>query len=357
MELRHILPDVPLFNRYFDPFVGGGSVFMAMDAEEYFINDVSGELMELYGCIAATDRDFFRYAEEMDKSWRRAALFAEANPALAEMYKRHRAGLVGKEELRAFLRAFCADERVPILRIPGGTFGTFPCPLPEEMEASLLRKMERMRKIEANRHELSDADLYANIETAVKSALYASYRHLYNRKGIRESDRKLHCALFFFVRNYAYGGMFRYSGEGDFNVPYGGIAYNGKSMVKKLGYYRSRPVLDRFTRTRIHNLDFEEFLRSAKPSEDDFVFLDPPYDSEFSTYARNAFTREDHRRLAGFMLNECKAKWMMIIKDTDFISGLYDKKGIGIRAFDKEYLVNFMNRNDRKVTHLLITNY
>ena len=47
----------------------------------------------------------------------------------------------------------------------------------------------------------------------------------------------------------------------------------------------------------------------------------------------------------------------MIIKYTDFIYQLYHQEGIQIRTFDKEYLVSFMNRNDKKVTHLLITNY
>lgn len=85
--------------------------------------------------------------------------------------------------------------------------------------------------------------------------------------------------------------------------------------------------------------------------------MDPPYDSEFSTYAQHAFTRDDQERLAHYMIYECKAKWMMIIKNTDFVYELYNKKGINIRTFDKEYLVSFMNRNDKKVTHLLITNY
>ena len=58
-----------------------------------------------------------------------------------------------------------------------------------------------------------------------------------------------------------------------------------------------------------------------------------------------------------FMIKECKAKWMLIIKNTDFIYDLYNKDGINIRTFDKEYLVSFMNRNEKKVTHLLITNY
>ena len=151
--------------------------------------------------------------------------------------------------------------------------------------------------------------------------------------------------------------MFRYSSRGDFNVPYGGIAYNSKLMAKKLNYYRSKPLRNHFANARIYNLDFEDFLRKTQPSIDDFVFLDPPYDSEFSTYAQNEFSREDQKRLANYLIEDCRAKWMLIIKNTEFIYGLYNRPGINIRTFDKEYLVSFMNRNDKKVTHLLITNY
>lgn len=33
-------------------------------------------------------------------------------------------------------------------------------------------------------------------------------------------------------------------------------------------------------------MDFYEFMNTYKPKKNDFVFLDPPYDSEFSTYAK-----------------------------------------------------------------------
>ena len=46
-----------------------------------------------------------------------------------------------------------------------------------------------------------------------------------------------------------------------------------------------------------------------------------------------------------------------MIKNTDLIYSLYNKEGIKIRSFDKEYTVSFMNRNDKKAKHLLITNY
>ena len=51
-ELKYIIPNLPVFNRYFEPFVGGGAVFTGIQAEEYFINDLSSELIELYTSIA-----------------------------------------------------------------------------------------------------------------------------------------------------------------------------------------------------------------------------------------------------------------------------------------------------------------
>lgn len=356
-ELKYILPNAPQFERFIEPFVGGGSVFMGIKANKYFINDFSTELIELYHCIEKSDKEFFKYVELMDASWNNSVDFFISNPQLIETYVGYRNEQIGKSELKEFIHTFCKNNRQSILDIVGNVFASLPCILLKEMETNLFRKMVRMRELEIEKHTLPDGDLNDNIETAIKSAVYMNYRYLYNNKEIAENNPKLHCALFFFMRNYAYSGMFRYSSKGEFNVPYGGIAYNSKLLNKKLSYYKSKELLSHFKKTKIFNLDFEKFLRTVEPRENDFIFLDPPYDSEFSTYAQNAFTRDDQKRLANYLINECKAKWMMIIKNTDFIYGLYNKKGINIRTFDKEYVVSFMNRNDKKVTHLLITNY
>lgn len=356
-ELKYIIANAPRFERYYEPFVGGGAVFMGIRAKEYYINDLSSELIDLYNCIAITDKDFFIYTEEMDKSWENAVSFFNSNLFLIETYIDYRQELIGKKDLKAFIHAFCGNKKDIILDILGDIFRIYPSILLKELESNLFRKMVRMKEIEIKKYKLPEKDLYDNIETAIKSALYMNYRFLYNSKDIQKNNKTLHCALFFFMRNYAYSGMFRYSSKGDFNVPYGGIAYNSKQMTKKLNYYHSKPLLNHFIDTHIFNMDFENFLRTTEPKENDFVFLDPPYDSEFNTYAQNTFTKEDQKRLAHYMINECKAKWMMIIKNTEFIYDLYNKHGINIRTFDKKYLVSFMNRNNKKVTHLLITNY
>ena len=356
-ELQHIIPNLPSFKRYFEPFVGGGAVFMGINAETYFINDLSEELIELYKNISTSDHDFFRYIEAIDRTWIKAKEFFTQHPKLKEIYCDYRDQQTEQPEFKEAVHTFCKEYKAQINGIMDETIQKFPSILINEMERNLSRKMSRMRELEIQRHPLPSKDLDDNIETAIKSAVYMNFRHLYNNKEIAIANPKLHSALFFYMRNYAYSGMFRYSSKGDFNVPYGGIAYNSKLMAKKSDYYHSAELLHHFSTTHIYNLDFEEFLRKTKPSKDDFIFLDPPYDSEFSTYAQNAFTQDDQRRLANYLLTQCEAKWMMIIKDTDFIHSLYDKQGIYIRSFDKEYRVSFMNRNDRKATHLLITNY
>ena len=65
-ELKYILPNLPKrANRYFEPFVGGGAVYFALNSEYYYINDKSLELICLYKMIAEQNEDFlYKYHEK-----------------------------------------------------------------------------------------------------------------------------------------------------------------------------------------------------------------------------------------------------------------------------------------------------
>lgn len=357
-ELKYIIPNLPeKFNRYFEPFVGGGSVFMSIKSNEYYINDLSEELISLYNNIATSNKQFYRYAEAINIAWHKAGMFFNNHHELVDLYQKYRASTISNEELKTYISHFCELNYLEILNILDENLLRFENILIPETSKNIYRKMTRMRDLELKKFDLPERDLYDNIETSIKSALYMNFRNLYNSYNIKQQHKELHSALFLFIRNYSYSGMFRYNDKGEFNVPYGGIAYNSKTLDKKLDYYKSEEVHTHLNETNIYNLDFETFLKKCAPNENDFIFLDPPYDSEFSTYAQNEFTREDQTRLANYLIYECKAKWMMIIKNTEFIYSLYNKDGIKIKSFEKEYLVSFMNRNDKKVTHLIITNY
>jgi len=355
-ELKFIIPEAPVFNNYYEPFVGGGSVFTAFTANHFFINDKSEELINFYEYISSTDSNFFRWAEAIDESWKRMSRLSENETELKALYLLFRDDEISEAELCSKVATHLLEESSRFATCLNERFVWNREELYSLSQATLQRKLIRMKKIERERTMMPEKDIMKNIETAYMGSLYTYFRSLYNNE-IYSDDRAFHTALFLFLRNFAYSGMFRYNEDGKFNVPYGGISYNGKSLTKALAYYQSKALRDRFAKTTITNLDFEDFLNLHQPQANDFVFLDPPYDSDFSTYAQNSFGKEDQKRLADYLMKKCRAKWMMIIKATPFILSLYENRGLTIKTFDKTYQVSFMNRNDRDVKHLIIANY
>ncbi len=357
-ELSHIKKHAPQwFENYYEPFVGGGSVYMAFDAKHHFINDKSNELIALYRYIADQNQGFFRWLEIIMQTWKDTLEYVFNHKELCEWYMQFRQDEIEEFMMKGKLHMFVKAERNNIESLLPLNFAWQRETFSKEIDQCLAHKIVRMKKIEKERQQMPDQDIFDNIETAFMSALYTYFRALYNNKEICGQQPELATALFVFLRNYAYSGMFRYNDKGEFNVPYGGISYNHKLMQTKIDYYHSKELLGHFAKTTIANLDFEEFFRMYPPTEKDFVFLDPPYDTEFSTYAQNEFTQFDQKRLADYLCEECKAKWQMVIKYTPFIYDLYNRDGIIIQKFDKKYLVSFMNRNDKDVEHLIITNY
>jgi len=360
-ELKYILPNLPQekFLDYYEPFVGGGAVYTAVQADKYYINDKSDELITLYRSFTNRDRQlFFKALDEIIHNWDLLTTVIQNNTTFfIETYKQYSTDNIDDNKLKDILFEFILTHSDQFNGMFSSIFNFNIENFIKEIKINLIRKIKRMKQLEKIKNILPNNEILDNIETALKSAFYMHFRHIYNNTKKYKLNNAFKSAIFLFIRNFAYSGMFRYNAKGEFNVPYGGIAYNRKNFQKKVDYLKTKELKALLDNTTIENEDFEIFFEKHKPSKNDFVFLDPPYDSEFSTYAKNEFTRKDQERLANYLINKCKAKWMMIIKNTDFIFGLYNDKGLNIRSFEKTYLVSFMNRNDKNVEHLLITNY
>ena len=102
--------------------------------------------------------------------------------------------------------------------------------------------------------------------------------------------------------------------------------------------------------------DFEPFLAAADPTSDDFVFVDPPYDSDFSAYDNRSFDGGDQVRLER-VLAALPARVMVVIKDAPAIRALYGSGRWNVVEAPKTYMWTIKSRNDRLATHLTITNY
>ena len=363
-ELPFILSQLPKnFDRYIEPFVGGGAVYFAINSKKSYINDKSCELIDLYKYIKEENKEFLEKLNKIYNNWTLLENIVNNNSdIMLGLYKDYcydiENNIDNLEQIKGKynnkIEEFVIDHNKEFNGILTNSFNHNIDNFMREIKKKLYAKICRMHKIETQKAKMSDADILQNIECALKSAYYVHFRYLYNEKDSLNISKEFTSAIFYFIREYCYSAMFRYNSQGKFNVPYGGISYNKKDFKKKINYISSKELTSYMKNTKIYNCDFEDFLNKISPTENDFIFLDPPYDTEFSTYAKNNFDRKEQERLANYLLHT-KAKFMLIIKNTDFIYNLYKNKGFEIKSFDKKYLVSFMNRNEKNTKHLMIT--
>ncbi|MCD8068599.1 MAG: DNA adenine methylase [Lachnospiraceae bacterium] len=269
-ELPYILPHLPEnCERFFDPFVGGGAVYFALESEAYFINDKSEELMRLYGMIRSQNAEFLGVLTAADSAWTALEGVLSAHyEQLEELYTDYKRGLnyVGSQngesgeriadetaaesgdlenlsaegsletltraQLRERLKDFVQANEPELNALLDESIAFDRPVFLKELERNLCNKLVRMAKLELEKGDLPPADVAANMEGALKAGFYMYFRYLYNHTRELSIEEPAASAVYLFVREFCYASMFRYNRNGEFNVPYGGISYNKKSILK-----------------------------------------------------------------------------------------------------------------------------
>ncbi len=339
----------PLLGRLIDPFVGGGAILFAVPAEvAAWANDACPELIGLYVAAAALDAGVIEAIDGVARAWEGLSHVPALCEDLAEAFLAGSSVGVGVafERWREALLGVVDSAGPPIATV-----------FELRVERDLLAKLDRMRRIERTLGRvLSRVDLLGNIEGSLRSSFYMSIRSRYNGARLAASFDAFRYADFFFLREFAYAAMFRFNVSGEFNVPYGGVTYNRKTLSGKAALLFGDETRGRLANTELRCVDFEPFLAEAHPTPEDFVFVDPPYDSEFSAYDNRPFTSSDQRRLRD-ALALIPARVMLVIKDTPGIRALYSSARWHVIEADKTYAWTIKSRNNRAATHLTITNY
>lgn len=157
---------------------------------------------------------------------------------------------------------------------------------------------------------------------------------------------------FYYLRKTCFRGMLRYNKSGKFNIPFGRYKTYNFDILKNKDYETL------LKRTTILNDSFEKiFEKEEYNNENNFMFLDPPYDSEFTDYGYCTFGKEEHKKLAK-CFKETKIKCLMVIGKTDFISELYKDYIKG--EYEKKYRFKIHSGrvgDEINTTHLIIKNY
>jgi DNA adenine methylase len=339
----------PLTGRLIDPFVGGGAVLLATPVEiPAWANDACADLVRLYTAASGSDSDARAALDALASAWDGFSDLTEFYEELANAFR------AGDGRSVAVILSAHARSYLDLVSWAGpGLTATYA----SRLERDLPAKFRRMRRVQAQvGFLLSAPDLLANIEGAVRAAFYMAVRRRYNEARLADRWDAWRSTDFLFLREFAYAAMFRFNARAEFNVPYGGVSYNRKSLTDKVRLMFSEAMVERLAATEWRCLDFEPFLAEASPTANDFVFIDPPYDSDFSAYDNLPFGWREQERLRR-VLERLSARVMVVIKDTPTIRRLYGSDRWRISEATKTYMWTIKSRNDRSATHLTITSY
>ncbi|MEW5785731.1 MAG: Dam family site-specific DNA-(adenine-N6)-methyltransferase [Bacillota bacterium] len=193
---------------------------------------------------------------------------------------------------------------------------------------------ERALLNDINRHAVN---FYLHLQTGLVPELpmlnderfYYRCRERFNRLVGQGRDQSREAAeLFYYLNRTGYNGLCRFNRRGEFNVPYG--RYGKINYTSDFLRYRDATASWSFTAG-----DF-----SSVPLEDsDFVYADPPYDVQFTHYAKEGFSWEDQIRLTDWLSGH-PGPVILSNQATTRIVALYLKYGFTLRFLEGPRLIS-----------------
>lgn len=158
-----------------------------------------------------------------------------------------------------------------------------------------------------------------------------------------------------YLNKACFNGLYRVNSKNEFNVPFNKKekvnTYDSENLYTIHSYFN-------FNNVEAYSLDFEEVLKSAKKG--DFVYFDPPYDSEtstFNSYTENGFGKDEQLRLSKvFKELDSKGVYCMLSNhNTTYINELYN--GYNIHVIEAKRNINANGKKRGKVEEVIVTNF
>jgi DNA adenine methylase len=256
------------FNIYFEPFVGGGAVWLHLNNPNNIVGDNFVELINFYQSV-----------------------------------KTH------KEKIIDFINNVVNTYNNEVIKL-------------EKLPLAVWRKREFDKIANEFYYRYRDNDFNGEFENALK---------------------------FYLLRQLSFSGMLRFSQNGKFNIPF--------------GWYRRIKILD-YDKDLYKLLDNTKFILGEwsdaveKATQEDFVFLDPPYTRKFQQYSPyGIFGDPEHIKLSRWF-KEATSRSLIILNKDDFTYGLYSD--YIVEEYNKRYSIQYRHRmkpSDSNSIHFVAINY
>ena len=198
---------------------------------------------------------------------------------------------------------------------------------------------------ELNKHEANHSEEY-----------YYEIRNMdRDKKSISKLSEYKRAARTIYLNKACFNGLYRVNSKNEFNVPFGKKEKVNTYDGQNLGIVHC--ILG-FNDVELLSGDFEEAVKGAKKG--DFIYLDPPYDSDtttFNDYTENGFDKNEQVRLACLFkeLSDKGCYVMLSNHNTKLINDLY--KDFNIHIIKVQRNINANGKKRGKVEEVIITNY
>ena len=187
---------------------------------------------------------------------------------------------------------------------------------------------------DANQHVVNfyrwlQRGLHSDLPMENDESLFYLHRARFNdllRSGQAETAEA--ASLFYYLNRTGYNGLCRFNRRGEFNVPFG--RYTSINYVQDFSDYCQVFEHWIFTQTDLEAVP----LDSA-----DFVYADPPYDVEFTSYSKGGFSWQDQVRTAEWLARH-DGPVILVNQATDPIRRLYRSLGYRERLLTAPRMIN-----------------
>ena len=158
-----------------------------------------------------------------------------------------------------------------------------------------------------------------------------------------------------YLNKACFNGLYRVNSKNEFNVPSGKKVKVNTYDGPNLGIIH---CLLNFNDIKLLSTDFEEAVKNAKKG--DFIYFDPPYDSDtstFNSYTENGFGKEEQKRLSEVFKDLDKRGCYVMLSNynTKLIKELY--KEFNFNYVEAPRNIGASSKNRGKVEEVIITNY
>lgn len=174
---------------------------------------------------------------------------------------------------------------------------------------------------------------------------YYQLRDRFNNKKLTLEEQ---AGAFYYFNRTGFNGLWRVNKSSEYNVSYDGInKRNLNLLISDIDIYSKQ-----LSTTKIMNDDFRNIIAETQNDESAFVFLDPPYLDCKNMYTESQDFMWIYEYIKDYML-KCKCKVMLITKTDEILIKMFSE--FNNNTYNFNYSAN--NKYNKKVKHMLITNY